>query len=177
MSAATLTKVMAVIPLSEYRQLKANESTKHKLDNDDDEEEDEGQFSEHHNLLGDGIAKNHHQHDLPSALELVVHCVPARARRSAILLLHYLARLNGRFKYDADTGEISINNETIPQSNLSEILRILLTRKPVSGKQRETVGMRPFLSILATTALPSNLIVDDHWKLYLLRIRSKSNKI
>lgn len=149
-------RVYAVLPLTEFRRLKANEE---EIPQPPVEEECEEQGND----------------EIPQALEMVVLYCPKRSRRNAILLLHYIASMNGLITYDPNTGAIAVKGQVIKHSNLSEIFRILFTNRPGVTEYipRDTIGMNEFLSALSASAMPSNLIIDKYWINYFSKCRNE----
>jgi hypothetical protein len=156
---------MAVIPLEEYKKLISNKSQPNDQDDDDDDEIDDL-------INSTGAGEISEDQAIPAALDLVISCAPCRMQNRAMMLLRHMASLNGRLKYDMDTGEILIDDQPVPGSNLSDIIRILLTNRPNSSEPRESIGIRPFLKTLSKSPMPKNLIVDGHWADYFHRHRS-----
>lgn len=160
-------RTMAVIPLEEYKQLISdNPPTTDQDINDDDTTMDED--DNHSNMTGAGATNN----DIPSSLLLILECAPSRTQRQALMILKYMAQLNGRIKYDEDSGEVIIDGKAKRGSNLCEIIRILLSNRPSISQPRSAAGIKSFLKILAESALPANLIKDVHWRKYLKELRS-----
>lgn len=154
-------RVMAVIPYQEYLNMQNDNAEQPAKTDIEPEEEEEG------------------EDEIPASLEMVLLCCPMRARRLATLTLQYLASLNGQFKYDAANGAIIVDGEEVHGSNLSEILRLLLTNRPgavgdlTTEKPREAVGLKEFLSILSKTAAPASLISDKYWKQFFINLHKQ----
>lgn len=148
-------RTMAVIPLEEYKQL---------INSEDDP--DEPMF---HGGGGGG------DDDIPASLNLILECAPSRAQRQALLLLKYMAQLNGRLQLDEDSGELVIDDKHKRGSNLCDIIRILLTNRPGSGKARRANGIKSFLQVLSESALPANIIKDDYWRKYFTQLRNTND--
>lgn len=156
-------RAMAVIPLEEYRKLSAQNQDK--IPETDDPMVGAGEH-DHDDISGV------HSEEIPKSLELVIQCAPSRMQNRALMLLKHMASLNGKIKYDMDTGELLIDDQHIPGSNLSDIMRILLTHRPNSKEPRESIGIRAFLNVIASSAMPSSLIHDEHWNKFLRDARS-----
>lgn len=145
-------RTMAVVPLDEYKKL-----TRCNTADDEDEQ-----------IIQED------QNEIPHSLGLILECAPSRTQRQALLILKYMAQLGGRLKYDEDTGEVVIDQKHQRGSNLCDMIRILLSNRPGYGRRRNSSGMKAFLRVLADSALPANLIRDDHWRKYFNDLRSRA---
>jgi hypothetical protein len=174
---ATETRIMAVIPYDQYKKLITPPPNKQKSpdvgggavhDDDDDDNQDQPTVS------GDKAVADA---NLPSPLELVVHCVPRRQQQNALLTLQYIASLNGAILYDPDSGEILINRERVPGSNLAEILRAFLSpRRPGNSQHKESLGIRPFLDALCRSAIPPSISSEPYWQQYMRNQRQQQQQ-
>lgn len=163
-------RIMAVIPLEEYKQLTERKSDENPMNDSMVNEDEESTTVNQEPSSGVDINKE----DIPSSLRLILECAPSRTRRQALLILRYMARMSGRLKYDEDSGELVIDQKHKRGSNLCDIIRILLSNRPGYGRPRKSTGMKSFLRVLAESPIPANLIRDDHWRKYMIELRSQA---
>ena len=164
----------AVVPLAEYRRMKA--SNGEQLNAVESEQDKQQQMPANEQEEDDNESFEVETCDIPVPLQMVILYCPARTRKSALLLLQYIAVLNGNITYDPSSGEIAINTYVVRHSNLSEIFRILFTNRPGNVDEhmvREAIGLKEFLFVLSSTAMPSNLIVDKYWSNYFTKCRKE----
>jgi hypothetical protein len=110
---------------------------------------------------------------LPDSLALVLQAVPEIRRAATLLIFKYLSH-SGRFLYHPDMhGNISIDSYLLGGTNFTDILYALVTPSihKSSDKEYHVNGLTDFISLLATTPCPSNIIKNQQLRKQYLQFK------
>ena len=184
-------RVLACLPLDQYKRLmqQASENLP-KTTKEEEEEEEDINFDtvpdDDDDHIGgakpDSPPPPPPQQQSSDPIDLILMCVSPRGQKTATVILHYLAALNGQVKFNASTGALILDGTEIQGSCFAELVRSLCSPSIyLEGKPKSIpAGMRALIKVLALrTGIASSMIKNTYYSKYLssMRRQNRSSKL